>query len=50
MSPNKDIVERRVQMDSMILQQVAEKRELLLFFHGVFYEVAGALVLPASCG
>ena len=25
-------------------------REFLLFFHGVFYEVAGALVLPASCG
>jgi hypothetical protein len=24
--------------------------EFLLFFHGVFYEVAGALVLPASCG
>jgi hypothetical protein len=25
-------------------------REFLLFFHGVFYEVAGALVLPAFCG
>jgi hypothetical protein len=25
-------------------------REFLLFFHGVFYEVAGVLVLPASCG
>jgi hypothetical protein len=25
-------------------------REFLLFFHEVFYEVAGALVLPASCG
>ena len=25
-------------------------REFLLFFHRVFYEVAGALVLPASCG
>ena len=24
--------------------------EFLLFFHGVFYEVAGALVLPAFCG
>ena len=25
-------------------------REFLLFFHGVFYDVAGALVLPAFCG
>ena len=25
-------------------------REFLLFFHGVFYEVVGALVLPAFCG
>ena len=25
-------------------------REFLLFFHGIFYEVAGALVLSASCG
>ena len=24
--------------------------EFLLFFHEVFYEVAGALVLSASCG
>jgi hypothetical protein len=24
--------------------------EFLLFFHGVFYGVAGALVLPAFCG
>ena len=24
--------------------------EFLLFFHGVFYEVAGVLVLPAFCG
>ena len=25
-------------------------REFLLFFHEVFYEVAGTLVLSASCG
>ena len=25
-------------------------REFLLFFHGVFYEVAGALILSAFCG
>ena len=34
------------------LVNVMQRRlhEFLLFFHGVFYEVAGALVLPAFCG
>ena len=57
MSPNKDIVERRVRMDSMILQQVekmgiAEKRELLERLKALIAEeMAGSAlrVAPDRC-
>ncbi|QUC02421.1 hypothetical protein [Atopobium sp. oral taxon 416] len=38
--------------DALDLVNAMQRRlcEFLLFFHGVFYEVAGVLVLPAFCG